>query len=134
VAIVGVVIRTSGSAWAADNAELLRWSTAFGTGLTMSLAVLGWLGLFVRVFDRSRAWVRYLADSAYWVYIVHLPLVVALQIAFAPWSAAWWIKCLLVNLIAFPLLIASYHLLVRRTWIGAWLNGKAPRPVMPAAA
>lgn len=132
VAIAGVGLRLSGSPWALDNADHLRWGTAFGTGMTMSLAVLGWLGLFVTVFGRPRAWVRYLADSAYWIYIVHLPLVVALQIALAPWSAAWWVKWLLVNLLAFPLLIASYHLLVRRTWLGAWLGGKAHSPVSGA--
>jgi peptidoglycan/LPS O-acetylase OafA/YrhL len=136
VSITGVVIRMSDSAWAAENAGLMRWSTAFGTGLTMSLAVLGWLGLFVRVFDRPRPWVRYLADAAYWVYIVHLPVVVALQIAFAAMPSPWWLEWLLINLIAFPLLVASYHLFVRRTWLGTWLNGRSGRPgaIAPAAS
>lgn len=134
VAITIIVFRMSDDPWASDNADLLHWGAAFGTGLTMSLAVFGWLGLFVSVFNRPRAWVRYLADSAYWVYIVHLPVVVALQIAFASMPAPWWIKCLLVNLVAFPLLIASYHLVARQTWIGAWLNGRAHRPVIPTAA
>lgn len=134
VAITIIVFRMSDDPWASDNADLLRWGAAFGTGLTMSLAVFGWLGLFVSVFNRSRAWVRYLADSAYWIYLVHLPVVVALQIAFAPMAAPWWVKCLLVNLVAFPFLIASYHGLVRRTWIGAWLKGRANRSVIPAAS
>jgi hypothetical protein len=42
----------------------------------------------------------------------------------AKWSAPWWIQWPLINAIAFPLLLLSYHWLVRGTFIGAWLNGK----------
>ena len=47
--------------------------------------ILGFLGLFTRFCQRSNAWTRYAADASYWIYIVHLPLVVALQVLIAPW-------------------------------------------------
>ncbi len=118
----------SGSDWAKTNAQALRWATASSTALTMSLAVFGWLGVFVRFFGESREWVRYLADSSYWIYLVHLPFIVALQIALAKWAAPWWVKWPLINAIAFPVLLLSYHLCVRYTWIGKWLNGKRATP------
>lgn len=44
------------------DTDLPRCGTAFGTGVTMSLAVFGWLGLFLTVFGRPQASVRYLAE------------------------------------------------------------------------
>ena len=122
----GLGLRMEGGTWAGAHATSLRWATVCGTSLTMALAVPGWIGLFVRFFDRHRSWVRYLADSSYWVYLVHLPLVVALQIAFFHWAAPWSIQWPLINAIAFPVLFLSYHVLVRTTWIGAWINGRRP--------
>jgi peptidoglycan/LPS O-acetylase OafA/YrhL len=119
VASIGVGFRIS-----AEPSTALRWATSFGTSLTMSLAVLGWLGLFVRLFSRSSVWARYLADSSYWVYLAHLPLVVALQVSLSAWEVPWWLKLLAVNGIAFAILLTTYHLCVRFTWIGAWLNGR----------
>jgi len=93
-------------------------------GLMMWSFMLGFLGLFVRCRrGESRTW-RYLADSSYWVYIVHLPLVVALQVWVAHWPVHWGPKFLLINLIAFPILYLSYHFLVRSTFIGKQLNGR----------
>ena len=36
---------------------------------------LGLVGIFERLLRSSRTWVRWLADSSYWIYIVHLPVV-----------------------------------------------------------
>ena len=36
---------------------------------------LGLIGLFAKLFRRERAWVRYLSDASYWIYLAHMPLV-----------------------------------------------------------
>ena len=64
-----------------------------------------------------------MADSAYWLYLAHLPLVIALQLAVADWPGWVIAKFLLLNAVAILLLLASYHFGVRYTWIGALLNG-----------
>jgi peptidoglycan/LPS O-acetylase OafA/YrhL len=93
-------------------------------GLMMWAFVFGFLGLFLRWRrTESPAW-RYVADSAYWVYLAHLPLVVSLQVWVAFWPVLWVVKFLLINLVAFPLLFLSYHYLVRSTFIGQQLNGR----------
>jgi peptidoglycan/LPS O-acetylase OafA/YrhL len=90
--------------------------------------VLGFLGLFTRFCARPSVWSRYLADSSYWIYLAHLPLIVALQVQFGRVPLPWTLKYPLIVLIATVLLYLSYHYLVRATFIGATLNGrKYPR-------
>jgi peptidoglycan/LPS O-acetylase OafA/YrhL len=123
-AAVGIAIQLDGGAWANSHAVPLRWGTSLAISVTMTSSVLGWTGFFVRFFQRPSARIRYVADASYWIYLVHLPVVVALQIAVAQWKLPWWIQLPLINLTAFTLLVLSYHYLVRFTWIGAWLNGR----------
>ncbi|MBC7983191.1 MAG: hypothetical protein H7Y02_04975, partial [Candidatus Obscuribacterales bacterium] len=67
---------------------------------------------------------RYLADASYWMYIMHLPLVVALQALMMQWPLHWSIKYALILSITFALLLLSYHYWVRPTYIGEVLNGR----------
>jgi peptidoglycan/LPS O-acetylase OafA/YrhL len=86
--------------------------------------VAGVLGLFVdRCPGASRIW-RYLADASYWVYLAHLPTVVALQVAVGRWPVHWSLKYPLIVAVAVPVLFLSYHFLVRSTFIGRQLNGR----------
>ena len=96
------------------------------------LAIWCWVfaivGIAVRFLSQESGIRRYVADSSYWIYLVHLPIVAAFQVlvGHAPWH--WSVKFPLVLAASFALLFASYHLLVRFTFIGALLNGRrAPR-------
>ena len=51
---------------------------------------------------------RYLADASYWMYIAHLPLVMALQTAWMGLGAPWWLKFAAVVLATCALLLWSY--------------------------
>ncbi len=86
--------------------------------------VLAMLGAFQRFFDQPSRWWRYLADASYWIYIVHLPLVIAIAVILREVPMPWYVKLPLVLLGATPVLLGSYHLLVRSTWIGVVLNGR----------
>jgi peptidoglycan/LPS O-acetylase OafA/YrhL len=91
------------------------------------LFVLGFIGLAVGVIDREIPWVRYVADSSYWLYLVHVPVLLGFQLALAGtgWPPA--IKMLAVLTASLATLLGSYHVLVRPTWIGAVLNGRRYR-------
>jgi peptidoglycan/LPS O-acetylase OafA/YrhL len=106
----------------------VRWVYSSLYALMMWGLVLGFLGLFIRFFHaESPAW-RYVADSSYWIYLVHLPLVVWLQILVARWPVHWTVKWPLIIAAAAPILFLSYHYFVRFTFIGVQLNGrKYPR-------
>ena len=72
--------------------------------------------------------VRYVADASYWIYMVHLPVVVAMQVLVVdlPWH--WSLKFPAIVLVSFAVLLLSYRTLVRSTFIGQTLNGrKYPR-------
>ena len=105
-------MRLAGAAFYA----LAIWTTTF--------AAIGLALRFMSGFNPTR---RYLADASYWLYLIHLPIVVALQVAVShlPWP--WPIKFATILVVALPVMVASYHLLVRYTCIGIVLNGRRLR-------
>jgi len=90
------------------------------------------LGLALRFMSGfSPAW-RYLADASYWLYLIHLPIVMALQVALSQRDWPGLLKFLIILLVAIPPMLASYHLMVRFTFIGVVLNGRrAEKRVLP---
>ncbi len=107
--------------------------------LVFGVAVWGWVlgltGAAIRFLSNYSATRRYLADASYWVYLAHLPVVVALQIWVSHWPLHWSVKYPLILVVSFAVLFASYHYLVRPTFIGQLLNGrKYPRKSSPPAA
>ena len=92
---------------------LLIWNMAFGM-----------MGMFHALLRKENTFIRYLSDSSYWLYIIHLPLVVVLQFLVRDWPINALLKFLLINIATITLLLVSYHLLVRSTWIGWLLNGR----------
>lgn len=84
----------------------------------------GLIGLALRFLSGQSAWRRYIADSSYWLYLIHLPIVMALQIYVSQWNLAAEIKYVLILGISIPLMLLSYHFLVRFSFIGALLNGR----------
>jgi peptidoglycan/LPS O-acetylase OafA/YrhL len=105
---------------------------ALGYALTMwSLAFL-MIGIFKRLAARPSAWVRYLADSSYWMYLIHLPIVVWLQVAVAELPMPWYLKLTLISGVTVGLSVESYDLFVRSTALGWLLNGRRKdRVLMP---
>ena len=100
-----------------------------GLALAGSGALAGWfmlfggLGLALRVAGRPARPVRYLADSSYWVYLIHMPVVGLAQVGlrWTPWPCG--MKFAVVLAVGLGVSLASYEILVRRTWIGRCLNG-----------
>ena len=93
---------------------------------TWTFAAIGMALRFLSGHSPAR---RYIADSSYWLYLIHLPLVIALQAMVSQLAWPWEVKITVVLAVAFPLMFASYQLMVRHSFIGAILNGRrAPRP------
>ena len=95
---------------------------------TMSL---GLIGLFCRLFPHPHAAVSWLADASYWMYLVHVPLVIAAQLLVRQWPLPAGVKFFVILGLVTPLLLASYRWCVRYTVIGSLLNG--PREFHPAS-
>lgn len=85
------------------------------------------MGLFRRFVAEERPWIRYLSDASYWMYLAHLPLVIAAQVWMRDWPLPAVVKLSLICGGVFLVLLASYEHLVRYTWIGTLLNGRKVR-------
>jgi hypothetical protein len=86
------------------------------------------IGLFRSCVREQTPWIRYLSDSSYWLYVAHLPLVIVLQSQLAWTDGNAYLKLLIISFASIGLLLLSYQLLVRNTWLGVFLNGRrAPK-------
>lgn len=85
------------------------------------------VGLFRWCFPAERRSIRYLSDSAYFLYLAHLPLIMAAQVWVSDWDLPAWFKFGLVTGIPTLLLLGIYQIAVRYTFIGAILNGRKRR-------
>jgi glucans biosynthesis protein C len=99
-------------------------ASAWCLALAMWSFVFGFIGIFFRVLERPVPWIRYLSDSSYWLYLVHMPVLLLFQIAAAETSLPPALKALAVFSASLATLLGSYHVLVRPTWVGKILNGR----------
>ena len=92
------------------------------------LAIIALMGLFRAVLSTERRGVRYLSDSAYFLYLAHLPLVILAQIWIRNWDLPAAAKFGVLLTTVTVLLLVAYQLFVRYTPIGTLLNGERSRP------
>ena len=72
--------------------SLAFWGLAVTGSLVVWLMIFGSTGFFVRNFSQPSPAMRYLSDSAYWQYLMHPPIVYAMQLIVAPLAIAWYLK------------------------------------------
>ena len=92
------------------------------------------VSLSLRFLSGYSAARRYLADASYWVYLVHLPLVMVGQVLMLQAPLPWWGKLIGVVVGVLAVSLISYELLVRHTFIGKALNGRRVPWRKPATA
>ena len=127
-------------------AMLLAWrwfdhldhGTAFSTlerlALAASLSLFCWLmiwgtiGLGLGVLSKNRDWLRWLSDSAYWVYLLHLPVVGLMMMLLRDWPNSPFVKYLIIVAVAAAVTLGTYQTMVRYTFIGRMLHGPRHRP------
>ncbi len=105
--------------------------TLFESVLASYLSVLMTLSALLvgqRFLARSNAWLKFCADSSYWVYLIHLPIVLFLQTLLIPIAMPVFVKLVLVILVTWLFCLATYVVFVRYTPIGWVLNGKRSFP------
>lgn len=118
----------------AANYALLRVA---GHGLfTLSGAFLsfGFLGFFQRFFDRPTKLGRYLADTAFWFYLLHQELLIQVILPrLRPYGLPWWAQCSLAVLIVALVAAVTFELFIRRTPL-THLFGPPPKKKPAAVA
>lgn len=124
--IVPMAGPTAAKAQLAGLVAVAVWSSALAA-----------MGLCLKWLSGRGAIRRYLADASYWVYIVHLPLVMLAQVWTQSWPGPWWLKLGGLSLGVLAVCLVTYELLVRHSFLGRWLNGRRipwRRPRQPALA
>ncbi|SIO65327.1 Surface polysaccharide O-acyltransferase, integral membrane enzyme [Singulisphaera sp. GP187] len=97
------------------------------------LIVFGAIGAAHRIFRHANPTLSYLADSSYWIYLVHMPVLGLIQgdLYLIPGHAVWKMPVTLLGTLSIG--FASYHSLVRYGAIGTWLHGRRERPVLDSS-
>jgi hypothetical protein len=88
------------------------------------LFLFGIMGMFMRFFSSENTRMRYISDSSYWVYLIHLPLTGFIPGLMINLNLPPHIKFLIVLLTTSVICLFTYHYFVRSTFIGKFLNGK----------
>ncbi len=91
--------------------------------LTLSALLVG-----QKVLARSNAWLKFCSDSSYWVYLIHLPIILFLQTLLIPVAIPVLAKLVFVVVATWLFCMATYVVFVRYTPIGWMLNGKRTFP------
>ncbi len=138
VAGLPLFLVTGGLVEAQRAGQLPGWNLPLWIALAYNGASWLWsfafIGLFLRHLQRPHAVLGYLADSSYWVYLLHLPLTIGFGALMygAPLPA---LAKMAINVAATTVVcLASYHLFVRFTAVSSLLNGKRHVRTRPVAA
>jgi len=120
--VIALLLAVVGSiGWYASRAALQADATAsvrgnenalvvaqFGSALAIWLLAFGAIGAAERLFTRPHKWIRAACDSSYWVYLVHLPICLAITILLRNWDAAALVKMSAVIALTYIVCVASY--------------------------
>jgi glucan biosynthesis protein C len=88
------------------------------------LTAIGAVRLSLRPCAAPPRFVRYLAQASFWMYLFHHPAVGLAQVAVHGSGLNAETKFALVWISATGLSLLTYEVCVRRTWVGALLNGQ----------
>ncbi|HTM80263.1 acyltransferase family protein [Asticcacaulis sp.] len=88
---------------------------------------LGLIGAAHACLKRENPVLRYLSDASYWIYILHIPVVMGLQLAIRDMAGPAELKFAGILLVTVMIGLLSYQIMVRYTFIGAILNGRRRR-------
>jgi ankyrin repeat protein len=105
----------------------IRFVAVFAQSLYAWLMIFGMIGLFKKICAKENKTVRFISDSSYWLYLAHIPVLFAVQGLLLSLDVSAFIKMPLVCLITAGILLLSYKIMVRYTWLGRMLNGKRSR-------
>ena len=105
-----------------SNTEQTWWKF-FYTLSTWMLAA-GFIAFFVRFANKPNRFFAYFSEASYWIYIVHLPIVLAALYWLAKWQVSFFWSFVFSTVFTFGISTLSYHWLVKDTIIGKFLAGK----------
>jgi len=122
VTIIFFILDTQVSNFAKEDVRWIPWVI-----LKISSAVLlsfSFIGLAEDKFSNLNPMVRFISDSSYWVYLIHLPLVAFITFFMFKITIFAELKFLVAIILTTAICLVTYKYLVKSTIIGILLNGK----------
>jgi glucan biosynthesis protein C len=98
--------------------------------LAMWLLILGVTGLFLRYLGGHSIYRRYLCDSSYFLYIAHMPVLLAFQLLLRDMPLPPLAKMVVALVGTVAVLLPVYRYAVRPSFVGAVLNGRRYPPTL----
>jgi peptidoglycan/LPS O-acetylase OafA/YrhL len=117
-----------------ENWNQIMFNNAFCALFTVTytwLTIFGLIGFFRTYFSGESKTIRFVSDSSYWLYLMHLPLVMLLQAIVGPLFIPSIVKFMGICAVTSVVLLFMYRYMVRYTWVGTMLNGKKRKPGEP---
>ncbi len=112
---------------AKDQGLLPEWSVNLSIGFVYNISTWLWcfalLGLFLRYFPHHNKVMQYLSNSSYWVYLIHLWGTMGFGILLYHVDLPAIVKIMINIALTTVFAVATYHILVRYSFIGRFLNG-----------
>ncbi|KZN30711.1 hypothetical protein N474_13220 [Pseudoalteromonas luteoviolacea CPMOR-2] len=103
-----------------------------------AIAVVSWtllalqLGFFY--LNKENKVSRYISESSYWIYLIHVPLLLCIQLPLTNVDLPALAKFIISVLVTMLLSLFTYHFVVRNKFIGHLLNGKKQKQKQPDSA
>lgn len=108
-----------------------RCAFSWSVALAAWFSILGLMGTVLKHVRGDNAQLRYIADSSYWMFLIHFPLVGLTHIALRPIDWVPELKMLTAFGVTVLMGLGSYHVFVRYTVLGWYLHGRRERRPVP---
>ncbi|KAF7767553.1 hypothetical protein PCIT_a4510 [Pseudoalteromonas citrea] len=96
--------------------------------IVQSISIVYWSLLAIvlahKFLQRKNTLTRYVSDASYWVYLVHVPILIYIQMPLLAFDIPIFLKFLISVVITLAMSFVSYHMLIRYSFMGKLLNGK----------
>jgi len=129
VPLAGLIVMSATNSWPANIPE---WADgimgAYRNGFVPWFLILALLGYGRRFLNFTNRFLKYFAEGAYPIYILHQTIVVAIAFFVVQWSLGVAAKYAIIVVLSFVGTVLTYDILVRRTNITRFLFGMKPQP------
>jgi peptidoglycan/LPS O-acetylase OafA/YrhL len=141
VPLMGLITVSATNSWPADVPE---WAEvimdAYRNGFVPWFFILALLAYGRRLLNFTNRFLRYFAEGAYPIYILHQTIIMAIAFFVVQWSHGVAAKYAIIVALSFMGTVLAYDVLVRRTNVTRFLFGMKPRskrvgdsvPIRPA--
>jgi glucan biosynthesis protein C len=127
VPLVGLITTSATNSWPANVPE---WADimmdAYRNGFVPWFFILALLAYGRRLLNFTNRFLRYFAEGAYPIYILHQTILMAIAFFIVQWSLGVAAKYAIIVALSFAGTVLAYDILVRRTNITRFLFGMKP--------